>query len=85
MNIVIEDPQIEHLVRRIAAAEGVSVEAVVRASLVSLAGMHGIPAHDSRPMRDRLAALALEVDAVPRSTDDRTDDQVLGYDERGLW
>ena len=86
MTIVIEDPGIERLVRRIAASQGVSVEKLVHESLVTLASQRSVAANDrEQPLRDRLAALAREVDAIPRSADPRTDDQILGYDERGVW
>lgn len=85
MSIVIEDPQIEGLARRIAAVEGLSVEAVVREGLVALAGRRGVVYENKPPVRDRLDALAREVDAIQRSTDPRSDDEILGYDERGEW
>lgn len=86
MSIVIDDPRLELLARQLAAAEGTTIESVVRESLVSLAGRRGLASQD-RPLRDRLAELALEVDALPmRSPEDRrTADEVVGYDERGRW
>lgn len=86
MAIVIEDVQIERLAQTIASAEGLSVAEVVRESLLSLAGQRGVEA--ARPaLRERLAALAREVDAVPARTpaDMRSDDEILGYDEHGAW
>ncbi len=40
-----------------------------------------------RPLRDRLADLACEVDALPAKVpaDTRTAEAVLGYDDRGQW
>jgi hypothetical protein len=84
MSIVLEDPAIEAIARKLAAVEGVSVEEVVREGLVSLAGRRGIAAND-RPLRERLAALAREVDALPPSADPRTADEVVGYDAHGQW
>jgi hypothetical protein len=63
----------EAIARKLAAAQGVSVEEVVRESLVSPAGRRGIAAND-RPLLGRLAALAREVDAIPPSADRRTTD-----------
>ena len=76
MAIVIDDVEIERLAQSIAAAEGVPVAEVVRESLRSLAGL-----------RERLAALAREVDAVPARMppDMRSDDEILGYGEHGTW
>jgi hypothetical protein len=40
-----------------------------------------------RPLRDRLAELAREVDALPAKlpADSRTAEAVLGYDDHGQW
>jgi hypothetical protein len=86
MAIVIEDVELERLAERIASAEGVAVAEVVRESLLSLAGQRGVEARRA-PLRERLAALAREVDAVPLRTpaDKRSDDEILGYDEHGAW
>jgi hypothetical protein len=86
MAIVIEDAELERLAERIASAEGVAVIEVVREGLLSLAGQRGVEAPRT-PMRERLAALAREVDAVPprTSADTRSDDEILGYDEHGAW
>lgn len=86
MAIVIDDVEIERLAERIASAEGVPVAEVVRESLLSLAGQRGVEA-GRPPLRERLASLAREVDAVPpRAPDDmRSDDEILGYDEHGAW
>jgi|APFre7841882590_1041340.scaffolds.fasta_scaffold90756_2 hypothetical protein len=86
MAIVIEDVQMERLAERIAVAEGVSVAEVVRESLLSLAGRRGVAARKP-PLRERLTALAREVDAVPPRSpaDTRSDNDILGYDEHGVW
>ena len=86
MAIVIEDAQLEQLAEQIAVAEGVSVAEVLRESLLSLAGQRGLPTPKA-PLRDRLAALAREVDAVPARVpaDRRSDEEILGYNEHGAW
>jgi hypothetical protein len=86
MAIVIDDIQIEHLAERIARAEGVSVAEVMREGLMSLADLRGVITRKP-PLRERLAALAREVDAVPArdQTDTRSDDEILGYGEHGVW
>lgn len=84
MAIVIEDVQMERLAEQLAVAEGVSVAEVVRESLLSLAGSRGVVACKS-PLRERLAVLASEVDALPPRSpaDTRSDSEILGYDEHG--
>ncbi len=86
MTIVIEDVQMQRLAEQLASAEGVSVAEVVREGLLSLAGQRGVPTRKP-PLRDRLAALAREVDAVPprNPADTRSDNEILGYDEHGAW
>ena len=67
-----------HNVRQIAFAKGISVDDVVRESLTSLAGLRGLTAKKA-PLRERLAALAREVDALPPRVpaDTRSDDEIL--------
>lgn len=86
MAIVIDDAQMERLAEQIAVAEGVSVSEVLRESLLSLAGLRGV-ATRTAPLRERLAALAREVGAVPPRVpaDTRSNDEILGYDEHGVW
>ncbi len=86
MAIVIEDLQMEELAQQLAKAEGVTVEEVVRESLLSLAGIRGLTGKKP-PLRERLAALAAEVDALPHRSpvDNRSDNDILGYDEYGIW
>jgi len=87
MSIVINDPRLEQLAQELAAAEGTTVESVVRESLMSRAGRRGFTGVPGRPLRDRLAELAREVDALPSKVpaDSRTAEAVLGYDDHGQW
>ncbi len=87
MSIVIDDPRLEELAQELAAAEGTTVEGVVRESLMSRAGRRGLTVVSGRSLRDRLADLAREVDALPAKVpaDTRTAEAALGYDDRGQW
>ncbi len=86
MSIVIEDAQLESLARELAKSKGVPVADVVRESLLSLAKKGSFAARPA-PLRERLAALAGEVDALPKRAplDLRSDDEILGYNEHGTW
>jgi hypothetical protein len=86
VSIVIDDPRLEQLAQQLAAAEGTTIESVVRESLLSRAGTRGLMVHE-RPLRERLRDLAREVDALParRPPDGRTAEEIVGYDERGQW
>jgi hypothetical protein len=84
---VIDDPRLEQLVQELAAAEGTTVESVVRESLMSRAGRRALTATPERRLSDRLAELAREVDALPAKVpaDNRSAEAVVGYDDRGQW
>jgi len=86
MAIVIQDVQMENLAQQIAFAEGVTVTDIVRESLLSLARLRGVVEH-KQPLRERLATLASEVDAIPprKPADLRSDNEILGYNEYGGW
>jgi len=85
MTLIIEDEKMERLAEQMAIAEGVSVAEVVRESLLSLAGLRGMETRQP-PLRERLAALAREVDAIPPRSpaDTRSDNDILGYNEPGV-
>jgi len=82
MAIVIEDAQMELLAQQLAAAEGIAIDDVLRKSLNSLADLRGMPV-EKAPLRERLAALAREVDAIPQRipADMRSDEEILDYNE----
>ena len=86
MSIVIEDAQVESLARELAKSKGVSVADVVRESLVYLSKKGSVAVRPA-PLRERLTALAGEVDALPKREplDLRSDDEILGYNEHGTW
>ncbi|MDR0565324.1 MAG: type II toxin-antitoxin system VapB family antitoxin [Azoarcus sp.] len=85
MALMIEDAQIERLAEQIAVADGVSVIEAVRKGLLSIARTQELTTHKA-PLRERLARLAQEVDAIPPRIppDARSNDDVLGYNEYGL-
>ncbi|MDR3086921.1 MAG: hypothetical protein LBU45_03100 [Azoarcus sp.] len=64
MAILIEGTQMERLAEQIAVVDDVSVAEVLREGLLSLAGTQGLIPHKA-PLRERLARLAQEVDAIP--------------------
>jgi len=84
MSIVIDDPEIERLARGLAAETGESVEQVV----ARLLREHGDVTKsrkraDAKELARRIRALQQEVQEH-LVDDPRSDDEILGYDERGL-
>jgi hypothetical protein len=88
MPIVIDDAATEQIAERLATIRGKSVADVVRESLLALPGaVQHYPEHPEIPLRERLESLMKEINAIPRREppDTRTDDEILGYNEYGVW
>jgi len=82
MALSIKDPEADRLARELAARTGETLtEAVVvalRERLARQAGRTGVT-----PLRDELAAIRRRCAALPAS-DDRSAEEIVGYDDRGL-
>jgi len=82
MALSIKDPEADRLARELAARTGETLtEAVVvalRERLAREAGRTGV-----MPLRDELAAIRRRCAALPAS-DDRSAEEIVGYDDRGL-
>ena len=79
MTLVINDPELDRLAQELADATGVSVEEAVRdavkAKLAVCSGPRKDPAAVDAALR-RLRAMPV--------LDDRTPEEIIGYDENGL-
>lgn len=81
MALSIKNPEADRLARRLAAATGETItEAVTAAIRQRLARETGRTPEGVRAAVDRIVA---EVAALP-VLDDRTPDEIVGYDEHGL-
>ena len=82
MALSIKDPEADRLARELAARTGETLtEAVVVALRERLARETGRTR--SIPLREELAAIRRRCAALP-VLDTRAEDEILGYDERGL-
>jgi antitoxin VapB len=83
MAINIKDSETDNLAREVAKRAGETITVAVRKALQErlqrLAGRSAAPAK-----RDKLYEILSRVDALPK-LDSRTDDEILGYDERGIF
>jgi antitoxin VapB len=82
------DPETERLAHRVAQAKGKPVAAVVREAIEASAREAGVLVAGRSPLgaaerRRRLLAIA-ERSAARPVLDDRTPEEIIGYDERGL-
>ena len=82
MALSLKDPEVDRLAREVAARTGETLTAAVAAALRErLARLKG--RRRRRPLRDDLREIARRCAALP-TLDDRSADEIVGYDERGL-
>ena len=82
MALSVKDPEADRLAREVAARTGETLrKAVVVALRERLARLRGRSRR--RRLRDDLREIALRCAQLP-TLDDRSDDEILGYDGRGL-
>jgi hypothetical protein len=86
MSLIIDDKEIDEMATRLARLTGQSVEDVVREALRErLAKEANAPGfEDRRPLEQRVAPVLKRIRAA-RVADHRTDDQILGYNDRGIF
>ena len=83
MPLNIKDPETHNLAKELAAITGESLtEAVRQAVRDRLRRERALRA--KRPLADRLDEIALRVASLP-VLDDRSPDEILGYDDKGTW
>jgi antitoxin VapB len=82
MALSLKDPEADRLAREVAERTGETLTgAIVVALRERLARLRGRPRR--RPLRDDLREIAKRCASLP-TLDERSEDEILGYDERGL-
>jgi antitoxin VapB len=85
MALSLKDPETDRLAREVAKMTGESLTEAVRNALKERLKRErlrkGKPAHD---LAEALNALGKECAALP-DFDTRSSDEILGYDENGMW
>lgn len=85
MALNIKDDRTHALARRLADATGQSLTEAVRGAIEErLARVEQREKREHGSRLARLNAIALAYAALPQS-DDRTPDEIVGYDEHGMW
>jgi antitoxin VapB len=78
----LKDPEVDRLAREVAARTGETLTAAVATALRErLARLKSKRRH--RPLREELREIGRRCAALP-TLDDRSPDDIVGYDERGL-
>jgi antitoxin VapB len=83
MSLNIKDRRTYEAVRRLAEATGETLTEAVRVSVLERSKRLEVRRHRGRRLADRLDEIALHCAAGPIDRS-KTDDEILGYDERGL-
>jgi antitoxin VapB len=83
MSLNIKDKRTHEAVRRLAEATGETLTEAVRVSVQERLKRVEARRRDGKSLADRLDEIALHAASGPIDRS-RTDDEILGYDERGL-
>ena len=84
MALSIKDPEADRLAREVSALTGETLTDAVKAALAERLARERRKRGVTLSLAERLDAIALECAALP-TFDDRSPDEILGYDERGMW
>jgi antitoxin VapB len=85
MALSLKDPETDRLAREVARLTGESLTEAVRTALAErLARERLRRGRPRKRLAEQLNALALECAALP-DFDTRTPDEIIGYDENGMW
>jgi antitoxin VapB len=85
MPLSLKDPETDRLAREVARLTGESLTEVVRKALAERLERERLRrGKPKKSIADALNALALECAALP-DFDTRSPDEIIGYDEDGMW
>jgi antitoxin VapB len=84
MAISLKDPETDRLARAVAGLTGETITEAVRKSLAERLARERLCRGQAPGLAARLAALGREMAALP-DIDNRAPDEIVGYDEHGMW
>jgi antitoxin VapB len=84
MALSIKDSETDRLAREVAALTGESLTQAVKSSLAQRLAREQRKRRDPGDLAAQLDALAKECAALP-DYDTRSPDEIVGYDEHGMW
>ena len=85
MGVIIKNSATEAKIRRLAKRTGESLTAAIdRAVDERLAKLGPAPRKQGRIDRKKLAVVLAYFDSLPKTNERRTDEEIIGYDKRGL-
>ena len=84
MALSLKDKETDRLARAVAALTGETLTDAIRKALAERLERENLRRGQSTGLADRLVALGLECAALP-DYDTRSPDEIVGYDDSGLW
>ena len=84
MALSLKDPQTDRLAREMARLTGETLTVAIRTALEERLQREMLRRGQSAGLAERLEALRREFAALP-DLDTRTADEIVGYDENGMW
>jgi len=84
MALSIKDPETDRLIRELAALTGESMTDAVRVAVETRLRRERVRRAEAEGFAEKLHALAKECAALP-DLDKRSLDEIVGYDEHGMW
>jgi antitoxin VapB len=84
MALSLKDPETDRLAREVAKLTGESLTEAVRTALAERLERERRKRGGARSLVERLNEIALHCAALP-TYDRRTPDEIIGYDDKGMW
>ncbi len=84
MALSLKDPETDRLAREVAELTGETITHAIRTALAERLQRERLRRGHPVRLADQLTALGRDCAALP-DIDTRTPDEILGYDETGLW
>lgn len=84
MALSIKDPETDQLARAVASLTGESLTQAVKSALAERLQREQRKRRDPEALAERLLAIGRECAALP-DYDTRSPDEIIGYDEKGMW
>lgn len=84
MALSLKDPETDRLAREVATLTGESLTEAVRTALAERLARERLRRGETVGLAEKLLEIGRQCAALP-DLDTRTDDEILGYDENGMW
>lgn len=84
MSVLIKDAETDRLIRDVASRTGETMTQAVRTAMQERLDRLPRAPYAGRLDRAKIDAFLAEIDAMPKTNSDLTDDEIIGYDENGV-